>query len=440
MQVSVEKLGEFGRRITVVVPGDEYTQGIHSRIKELTKSVSLKGFRQGKVPAIIIEQRFGQQVRSEVSENLIRETLNRAVQQENLRPAMAPQIKLEESGGRSEFSYSATFEVLPEFGSIDVSELEVDREVASVTDADIERMVDTLRRQRTTFAPVERPAAAGDYVAFEFSIEAGETRIPVEGVERGLTAIGQNAVMPEIEQALVGMVAGESKTTEVNFATDYGDARLAGKIAAITIIVTRVNEGVLPAVDDSFASSFNIFGGVSAFQKEVRQNLERELGQALSGRLRGTVVERLLKKFEGTPVPSQLVMSEAQSLQRQAIADNVERARQSGEPVAPEPAVESLRAIAERRVLAGLLLNEIALQNKIRLDDQRVRTAMSAVASTYENPQDVMQLYQQDERLLNNLRARVMDEQVAEWVADHAKVTLIERTFVEVLQPGVSAA
>ncbi len=440
MQVSVEKLGEFGRRVTVVVPGEEYTQGIHSRIKELTKSVSLKGFRQGKVPGMIIEQRFGQQVRNEVSENLIRDTLNRAVQQENLRPAMAPQIKREDAAGSSDFTYSATFEVLPEFGTIDVSDLEVDREVASVTDADIERMVDTLRRQRMSFAPADRAAVAGDYVAFEFSIDAGDVRIPTEGVERGLTAIGQNAVMPEIEQALIGMSAGESKTTEVSFAENYGDARLAGKSASITINVTRVNEGVMPAVDDAFAKSFNIFGGVSAFYKEVRQNLERELGQALFGRLRGAVVERLLKKFEGTAVPSQLVTSEAQSLQRQAIAENAERARQSGDPVAPEPAVESLRGIAERRVLAGLLLNEIAMQNQIRLDDQRVRTAMAAVASTYENPQEVLQLYQQDERLLNNLRARVMDEQVAEWVADHAKVNQIERSFVEVLQPGVASA
>lgn len=439
MQVSVEKLGDFGRRLTVVVPVEMYQQGIHSRIKELTKTVSLNGFRHGKVPPLVIEKRFGQQVRNEVTENLIRETLSQAVEQEKLRPAMTPQIKREGADGAAEFAYTATFDVLPEFGQIDVSDLEVDREVASVTDADIQRMIDTLRRQRMGFEPVLRAADSGDYVAFEFTVSAGDVRIPEEGVERGLTAIGQNAVMPEIEQALVGMQAGESKQVDVSFAPNYRDARLAGKTGTIEIKVSRVNQGVLPEVDDTFAKSFNIFGGVAAFHKEVQQNLERELGQALSARLRGAVVEKLLKKFEGSPVPTTLVTAEAHALQRGAVAEMTERAKRAGEPVPPEPAVESLRGIAERRVLAGLLLNEIAMQNGLRLDEQKVRTAMSAVASTYENPQEVMQMYQQDERLLNNLRARVMDEQVAEWVAGHAKVSQIERSFVEILQPGAAA-
>jgi|CXWL01.1.fsa_nt_gi trigger factor len=440
MQVSVEKVGDFGRRLKVVVPVEMYQQGVHSRIKELSKTVSLNGFRHGKVPALVIEKRYGQQVRNEVTENLIRETLNQAVNQENLRPAMNPQVTRESGDGAAEFAYTATFDVLPEFGTIDVTDLTVDREVASVTEADIQRMIDTLRRQRMSFEPVQRPAAAGDYVAFEFTVQAGDTRIPTEGVERGLTAIGQNAVMPEIEQALIGMQAGESKTVETDFAADYRDQRLAGKHAVIEMTVSRVNEGVLPQVDDAFAKSFNIFGGVAAFHKEVQQNLERELGQALSARLRGAVVEKLLKKFEGSPVPTTLVTSEAQSLQRQAFAEMTERAKRAGEPVPPEPAVESMRTMAERRVLAGLLLNEIALQNGLRLDEQRVRTAMAAVASTYENPAEVVQLYQQDQRLLNNLRSRVMDEQVAEWIAGHAQVTTIERSFVDILQPGVATA
>ena len=439
VQVSVEKLGDFGRRVTVVVPVEMYQQGIHSRIKELSRTVSLNGFRHGKVPPLVIEKRFGQQVRNEVTENLIRETLSQSLEQEKLRPAMAPQIKREAGESAAEFAYTATFDVLPEFGNIDISDLEVEREVASVTDADIDRMIDTLRRQRMNFEPVARPAAAGDYVAFEFVVTTSDIRIPEEGVERGLTAIGQHAVMPEIEQALVDMSAGDSKSVAVEFPLSYRDARLMGKSGTIEVKVSRVNQGVLPDVDDAFAKTFNIFGGVAAFQKEVRQNLERELVQALSARLRGAVVEKLLKKFEGTPVPGTLVNSEAHSLQRQAVTEMTERAKRAGEPVPPEPAVESLRGIAERRVLAGLLLNELAMQNGLRLDEQKVRTAMAAIASTYENPSEVLQLYQQDERLLNNLRARVMDEQVAEWVAGHAKVTEIQRSFVEILQPGTAA-
>lgn len=440
MQVSVEKLDDFGRRLKVVVPGERYTQGIHARIRELSKSVSMNGFRPGKVPTMVIEKRFGRQVRDEVTSELIRQSLAEAVQQEKLRPAVAPTVTRESADGADEFAFSAVFDVLPEFGEIDVSDLEIQREVAQVTDANVDAMIDTLRRQRLGFRPVDRAAAEGDFVAFEFYIQGDGVRIPEQGTERGLTAIGQKAIMPEIEAALVGMSAGETKTAEASFPAEYRDPRLAGKTAAIEITISRVNEGVLPEVDDAFARSFNIQGGVAAFKAEVRQNLEREMGQALSARLRNAVVEQLLNKFNETPVPTALVTQEAQAMQRQAVAEMTERARRTGQPVPPEPAVESLRELARRRVLAGLLMNELAVRNSLRLDEQRVRTALAAIASTYEDPSEVINLYQQDERLMNQLRARVMDEQVAEWIADHAKVTVIERSFQDVLQPGAAAS
>ena len=440
MQISVEKVDDFGRRLKVVVPGERYTQGVHARIRELAKSMSLNGFRPGKVPALVIEKRYGRQVRDEVMNELIRQTLSEAVQQEKLRPAVAPAVTRDSAEGAAEFAYTATFDVLPEFGEIVVADLEIEREVAAVGEADVDRMIDTLRRQRLGFKPVERAAAEGDYVAFEFSITGEGLRIPDAGYERGLTAIGQKAVIPEIEAGLIGLAANDVKTVEASFPADYRDSRLAGKTAAIELKVSRVNEGVLPEVDDAFARSFNIGSGVAAFKHEVRQNLEREMGQTLSSRLRAAVVEQLLKKFDGTPVPNALVTQEAQAMQRQAIADMTERARQSGQPVPPEPAVESLRELARRRVLAGLLLNELAVTNGLRLDEQRVRNALGAIASTYEDPSEVVALYQKDERLMNSLRARVMDEQVAEWIADHAKVTVIERSFQDVLQPGAVAS
>jgi trigger factor len=435
MQVLVEKLDDFSRRLKITVPGERYHQVVHARIRELSKTVSLNGFRQGKVPAMVIEKRYGQQIRDEVANTLIRETLAEAVQQENLRPAQTPSV-VKDSEAADEFAYTATFDVLPEFPEIDVTDLVIEREVAQATDADIDRMIDTLRRQRMSFRPAERPAIAGDFIAFEFVISSDGVRIPEEGKERGLTAIGQKAVMPEIEDALLGMSAGEEKSITAEFAADYRDERIAGKTATIELSVTRINEGVLPEVDDSFANSFNISGGVDAFKREVRQNLERELGQALSGRLRGAVVEQLLKKYNELAVPTSLVTHEAEAMQRQAVAEMTERAKQAGQPVPPPPAVESLRDMARRRVLAGLLLNEIAMRNSLRLDEAKVRLALSAIASTYEDPSEVVTMYQQDQRLMNSLRARVMDEQVAEWVAQRAKVTEVERSFQEILQPG----
>lgn len=435
MQVSVEKLDDFARRLKVSVPGERLQQGIHARIRELSKTVNLNGFRQGKVPALVIEKRFGAQIRDEVTQSLIRETLAEAVREQNLRPAHVPNV-VRDTDAANQFAYTATFDVMPEFPAIEVADLSIVREVAEVTEADVDRMIDTLRRQRMSFRPVERAAAAGDYVAFEFVIAAEGLRIPEEGAERGITAIGQKQVLPQIEEGLVGLAAGEARTVEAAFPADYRDERLAGRNASVEIRVMRVNEAQLPDVDDAFAQSFNIPGGVEAFRREVRANLDRELGQALSARLRGVVVEQLLTKYGELGVPNSLVTEEARTLQRQAVAEMTERAKRAGQPVPPEPALESLREMARRRVLAAMLLNEIAVKNGLRLDEGRVRTALAAIASTYEDPAEVVQMYQQDQRLMNGLRARVMDEQVAEWVAGHCQVTEQSRSFQEVLQPG----
>lgn len=437
MQVSVEQFGDLGRRLKVVVPSDRYAQGVHARIRELSKTVALHGFRRGKVPAMVIEKRFGQQVRDEIGNEIVRETLSQAIAQENLRPAVTPQVQVEAID--PEFAYTATFEVMPEFGDIDVSELEIARETAQITDADIDRMIDNLRRQRMSLKPVERGAAAGDYVSFEFVVDAGDVRVPAEGMERGLTVIGQNAVLPEIEKALEGLAAEQTATLEVEFPVDYREAQLAGKRARVEVKVLRVSEVAMPEVDDAFAASFNVQGGVEQFRQEVRANLERELTQALAMRLRTQVAEKLVARFDSIKVPEGLVAQDMEGLRRQFIAEANERARRAGQPTPPEPALESFRETARRRVLVGLLLAELAGRNQIRLDGERVRSALAAIASTYEDPSEVIALYQQNERLMDGLRSRVMDEQVAEWVADHAKTTLVERSFQDVLTPSAAA-
>lgn len=437
MQVSVEQFGDLGRRLKVVVPSDRYAQGVHARIRELSKTVALHGFRRGKVPAMVIEKRFGQQVRDEIGNEIVRETLSQAIAQENLRPAVTPQVQVEAID--PEFAYTATFEVMPEFGDIDVSELEIARETAQITDADIDRMIDNLRRQRMSLKPVERGAAAGDYVSFEFVVDAGDVRVPAEGMERGLTVIGQNAVLPEIEKALEGLATEQTATLEVEFPADYREAQLAGKRARVEVKVLRVSEVAMPEVDDAFAASFNVQGGVEQFRQEVRANLERELTQALAMRLRTQVAEKLVARFDSIKVPEGLVAQDMEGLRRQFIAEANERARRAGQPTPPEPALESFRETARRRVLVGLLLAELAGRNQIRLDGERVRSALAAIASTYEDPSEVIALYQQNERLMDGLRSRVMDEQVAEWVADHAKTTLVERSFQDVLTPSAAA-
>lgn len=437
MQVSVEQFGDLGRRLRVVVPSERYAQGVHARIRELAKTVALHGFRRGKVPAMVIEKRFGQQVRDEIGKEIIRETLSQAIAQQKLRPAMTPQVQVEAID--PEFAYTATFEVMPEFGDLAVSDLEITRETAQITEADVDGMIENLRRQRMSLKPVERGAAPGDYVSFEFVVDAGDVRVPAQGMERGLTVIGQNAVLPEIEKALEGLAAEQTAALEVDFPADYREAQLAGKHARIELKVQRVSEVRMPEVDDAFAASFNVQGGVQQFRQEVRANLERELRQALARRLRTQVAEKLAERYATVALPEGLVQQEMEVLRRQFIDEAKERARAAGEPTPPEPALENFRDMARRRVLVGLLFAELASRNEIRLDAERVDAALAAIASTYEDPSEVIKLYRQSERLMGALRARVLDEQIAEWVADHARTTLVERSFQEVLQtPAVA--
>jgi trigger factor len=286
MQVSVENVGKLARKLTVSVPSDRLDASVHARLRELGQNVRLKGFRPGKVPAKVIEQRYGKQVRSEAMGELIRESFNEAVQQEKLRPAVQPSIETSGQPVDGEIQYVATFEVMPEIGTIDVSGLKIAKPTSSVADADIDQMIETLRQQRRSWDPVERAATTGDMVMFEFSAQTGDVRIPAEGVERAGSVIGSNAIVPGLEQSLIGLSAGDEREFDIDVPADYRSAALAGKKATFSVKVMRVSEPKLPELDAEFIQSFGIAAGsIDQFRIEVRANLERELKGALMGRL-----------------------------------------------------------------------------------------------------------------------------------------------------------
>lgn len=433
MQVSIEATGKLERKLTVRFPAEQVETRVRQKMQELGRTVRLKGFRPGKVPARVIEQRFGQQVRNEALSDAIGNSFQEAVRQQNLRPAVAPSITADAAQG-DEIQYTATFEVMPDVGAIDVSALSLTRYVSAVDDADVDRMIDTLRQQRRSWEPVERAAAAGDMALFEFSATADGLRFPAEGAERAGTIIGSGALFAEFEQALTGMAAGETKSVELTFAPNFREAALAGKPAQVEIHLIRVQEPRLPEIDDAFVAAFGIRdGGVEKFRADVRANLERELKGALSGRQKSETVDKLLAHFADIDVPVGMVQNEMRALLGQA----QQRARQAG-VAAPQDA-SLFAADAERRVRAYVLLNEIARQNAIQVDPQRVNELMASIASTYEEPEKVVELYMQDAELMNGLRNRVMEDQVVDWVLAHAKATEEHLPFTQVMQPAARA-
>ena len=440
MQVTVENLGGLGRRLRVEVPAQTFQQRIDQQLRDYARRANIKGFRRGKVPATVIEQRFGQQIRNDVRQDLVRETLGEALNKEGLRPAANPAVNADASA--ENFAYTATFDVLPEIGAIDVADLQIEREEASVADADIDRMIDNLRKQRTAYRPAERAAQEGDMAAFEYFVQAGEQRIPAEGLERGATILGQGAVFPELEQVLVGLSVGDQFQTDMTFPNDYREAGLAGKSASIQGKLLKLSEPQMPEADADFSRSFGVADGdMESFRREIRANLERELSSALSARLRGAVVEKLVQKYESVEVPASLLDMESRALQERDANELRRRAQQAGHAEAPPPpALDSYAESARKRVRAGMLLNEIAVQQSLRLDPARVEAAIAQVASTYEDPAEVIQWYRQSPDLMRSVQNRVMEEQVAEWVASKAQVTAVERSFTDIVAPPSSGS
>jgi trigger factor len=434
MQVSVETLGSLERRLTFRLPSERLQSQVGGRLREIARTARIKGFRPGKVPAKVIEQRYGQQVRAEVLDGLLREGFDEAVRSNELRLAGQPKIEPSDDTAEGELAYVATFEVVPEFGEIDVSTLSVVRHSAEVTEEDIDRMIENLRQQRRSWSVVARPAQAGDAVEVETWTQVGEERVPAEGVERGVTVLGSGGMFKDIEDALAGLAAGEEKTVEVTFPADWRVPAMAGKTASVNLKAVQVSEQQLPEVDAAFIRSFGVKSGqLEQFRGDIRTNLERELKGALMNRLRREVGEQLVAAYAHVELPPKLVEAEARSM----LAQQVEQVRRSGRDPGqvPEDAHQGFMDAARKRVLVGLLVGEVARRNQLRLDPKRLNEHLRLIASTYEEPQQVIDLYRNDPQLMSGLQNRVMEEQVIDWIAERAQHTEQQLSFQEAITP-----
>lgn len=431
MQVSVENTSSLERRMTVSIPADRLSSVIDGRLRDMAGKANLKGFRKGKVPAKVIEQRFGDQIRSEAFGELVRASFDQAVRQENVRIAGQPSIQADPGAAENEIRYTATFEIVPDFGTIDVSQLQIVRVHAQVEDADIDHMIDTLRQQRRTWEPVTRAAQIGDLVAVETFAATASARVPETGAEKGATVIGSGVMFPELEAQLSGMSAGDEREVEVTFPADWRVPALAGQNAKVTLKATQVSEPKVPEADEAFVKSFGVKSGkLDVFRQEVRANLERELKGMLMSRLRAEVAQKLVAAYSHVELPAKLIEAEARNL----AANAQQQARQQGQADAVYP-FDQFMVPARNRVAAGLLVGEIARQNGLKLDFNRVKETLSLIASTYEEPKQVIELYRNDPNLMSGLQNRVMEEQVIDWVAERAQSTDQNLSFTEAMRP-----
>jgi trigger factor len=433
MQVSVENTGGLERRLTVQVPGQEIRDKVEIKLKELSKSVRIKGFRPGRVPLSVVRQRYGKQVRMDIVNETMQSSLQQAIRDEDLRPASAPRVKVEpEQIDQGDLEFSALIEVYPEIEPIEVGSIEIERPEAGITEEDVDEMLQTLRQQRKTWHDVERKAQAGDRVLLEYAAEADEGRVPEEGMQRLAVIIGESG-FDALEEAAAALDAGASESVELAFPENFREPGLAGRKARTELKVISVAEPKVPEVDEEFIRSFGIEDGqLNTLKAEIRGNLERELKQAVTSLLKARLIDALLKIRPDLEVPLSVVREEATGMAAQAT-------RAQGEQ--PDPAVvQAFMEQARGRVKAGLLMGELAQQNRIRIDAGKVRATIETIANTYEQPAEVMQLYYGNQRLLQQVESSVLEEQVVDWVLENAKVTTRAMQFQEVITSATQAA
>ena len=425
-EVSVESSAGLERKLKIRVPSADIEREIASRLAKVGKTAKLKGFRPGKIPEKVVRKYYGGQVRDEVLSDVIRSSYSQAIAEQKLNPAGGPRIEAvpgETPADQEHFTYRATFEVYPEIELQPLEQLALEVPRVGLEDAEIVAMIEKLRTQRATWRPAERAAAAGDraVVDFEGKID-GELFPGGSGKDVGIV-LGSGQVLAEFDRALNGASAGETRTAAVAFPDNYPTTNLAGKNAEFVINIKRVEEQVLPELDDAFAASFGVSSGkVEDLGAEVRKNMQRELAERLSRETKARVFDALIKA-NSISIPRALVEQDIDALQQGAM-------RELGvtDP-AQAPARERFSSLAQRRVTVGLLIQELVRQNKIRLDAARVEQRVQELAAPYEKPAEAAQFYRADRGMMTQIETGVLEDQVVDFLLARAKTSDQPMTF-----------
>lgn len=432
MQISVESTSELSRKMTVRVPEDKIQEKMEVRFRTLARQVKLDGFRPGKVPQRLVKKMFAGQVRSEVIGDLIQASFFDALRETALRPAGAPHIAQQQTEEGHGLEYTASFEVYPEIRLNSIEQLEVRRPVSEVTDADLDAMVQFLREQRKIWSIVDRKAQEGDRVTISFKGSAEGERLPDGEVEEFPLVIGSKIMIPGFEERLIGAEAGGHLNFALDFPAEYRTEELAGKSAEFDVDILKVEAPDFPEVDAEFAKAFGIENGdVEAFRADVRKNMERELRQAVHGRLKNAVMDAL---YENNPIPVPLSLVD-QEIDR-LMEPYVQRAKKQKLDVKEVVRRESFVEEARRRVALGLILAEIIKDNKIKVNADRVRATINHIAGSYERPQEVIDWYYSNSEELANVEQMVLEDQVVEWVVERAKLTDEPVSFNDLMHPN----
>jgi len=432
MQVSVETTQGLERRLTISVPAATVDVEVKNRLRQVSKTQRINGFRPGKVPPSVIQKRYGKSVRQEVAGEIMQRNFVDAIIAEKINPAGRPSFVAKSNEDGKDLEFEATFEIYPQVELKDLDKIAIEKPQVEVTDSDLDEMFVTLQKQHQTWKENKRKTKKGDKLTLDFT-----GRVDGEDFEGGKAEgfeleLGAGRMIPGFEKEITGMKTGEEKTIKVTFPDDYHAENLKGKEAEFDIVVHKTEGAELPKVDEEFAKLFGIEeGGVEALRTEVSKNMTRELNQAVKAKVKTQVIDGLLAAHE-VDLPSALVAQEVDVLRQQAM----ERFKGQMDPKnLPELPAEMFTEQAGRRVKIGLLLGEVIKLNELKVNEDKVNELIASAASAYEDPKEVVEYYANNKELMQQMQNVALEEQAVELLVEKAKVTDKKASFNDIMNP-----
>jgi len=433
MQTSLETLGALERRLNVAVPIAEIEGEVKKRLTRLARTVKVAGFRPGKAPLRMLDQQYGSQVRSDVISERVQSTFNDAIRSQNLRVAGTPRIEPQrgDQPATETLEFSAVFEVYPEVQIGQVEDIAITRPLAEVTPQDIDRTLEVLRKQRTTYSTVERVAQAGDRVHVDFTGTIDGVEFAGGQARDFPIVLGEGRMLPEFEAAITGAAAGDTREFPLTFPADYHGREVAGKEARFTLIVHRVEAPEVPALDSEFAKAFGIASAsVDELRREVEANLRLELKRKVDAAVKAQALSGLRQRATFA-VPKALVDSEAHALRERTLANL--REQPNVKPENLDLSLDVFRPQAEERVALGLIIAELVRNEQLHAKPEQIKTLVTETAQTYEQPDAVVRWHYEKPERLRDFEAMVLEQNVVDWILARAKVTDEPTTFETIM-------
>ncbi len=430
MAANVETLGTLERRVSMSLPVNEIDKQVDERLKKLARNVRMPGFRPGKVPLKLVTQTYGPQVRSEVLGEAVQKTFTDVVKEAKLKVAGYPKIEKKDDPSETSLEFSATFEIYPEVKLGDVSSRPVERPQVAVSDAEVDKTIEILRKQRARFVEARRAAQDGDRLVVDFNGTISGQLFEGGKANDFAFVLAQGRMLPEFETATRGMAAGESKTFALKFPPDYHGKEVAGKEASFDIKIKTVEEPQPPELDAEFAKTFGVADGdLAKMRAEIRANVEREVKKRVEARVKNQALQALL---DSTPLelPRSLIEMESQELVQRAAADLQARGMKLGEMPLNAAAFE---ATARRRVALGLIINELQNAENLKPKPAEVRALVEQEAQSYESPAEVVKWFYMQPQRLSEMESAALEANVVRWVLSKAKVVDKETSFDELM-------